>query len=186
MRLSKIFTPKAIILCLILAILLASAINLLIICVERIIYPEDYYELVTEYSEKYAIPKELMFAIIKTESNFDKNATSRAGAIGLMQMIPSTYEFLSKKLGETPVTSLLYDPQTNIKYGAYYLQYLYARFGSWELALAAYNWGEGNLSSYISENGYTEGDYKKIPVKETRNYVKKVLYLWEKYEQLYK
>ena len=103
-----------------------------------------------------------------------------------MQMIPSTYEFLSKKLGETPVTSLLYDPQTNIKYGAYYLQYLYARFGSWELALAAYNWGEGNLSSYISENGYTEGDYKKIPVKETRNYVKKVLYLWEKYEQLYK
>jgi soluble lytic murein transglycosylase len=165
---------------------LATLLNLLIICVERIIYPEDYYELVELYSKKHAVPKELVFAIIKTESNFDKNAKSHAGAMGLMQMIPSTYEFLSSKLGETPVTSLLYDPETNIKYGTYYLQYLYSKFGSWELVLAAYNWGEGNLSRFIEANGYDEGDYKNIPVSETRSYVKKVLHRWEKYEQLYK
>ena len=154
--------------------------------VEQIIYPEDYYDLVVKYSEKYSIPTALTFAVIKTESNFDKDVISSAGAMGLMQIMPSTYEWLAQaKFKESADVSLLYNPEVNIRYGTYYLQYLYAKFGTWEKALIAYNWGEGNFMRFMEENGYTEGDYNSIPVAETRNYVKKVLHHWKKYEDLY-
>ena len=154
--------------------------------VEQVIYPEDYYDLVVKYSEEYSIPTALTFAVIKTESNFDKNVISSAGAMGLMQIMPSTYEWLAQsKFNESADVSLLYNPEVNIRYGTYYLQYLYAKFGTWEKALIAYNWGEGNFKKFLDEYGYTEGDYDSIPVKETRNYVKKVLHHWEKYEKLY-
>ena len=81
-----------------------------------------------------------------------------------MQVLPSTYEWLAKINGEIPFTSALYDPDTNIKYGTYYLQYLYSKFGTWEKALVAYNWGEGRLADFIEENGYEEGDYTLIPL----------------------
>lgn len=154
--------------------------------VEKAIYPEDYYELIVKYSREYSVPAALTFAVIKVESNFDKDAESSVGALGLMQIMPSTYEWLAtSKFNETPRVSLLYDPETNIRYGTYYLQYLYKKFGTWEKALVAYNWGEGNFKRYMDENGYTEGDYHNLPVTETRNYVKKVLHHWAKYEELY-
>ena len=134
----------------------------------------------------YSVPEELVFAIIKVESNFDPNVVSSKGAIGLMQMLPSTYKWLSTKLKEEYDEAKLYDPETSIKYGTYYLQYLYSRFGSWEKAIIAYNWGEGNFEEFIEDNGYTEGDYNSIPVTETRNYIKKVMRYWEKYNELYK
>ena len=113
-------------------------------------------------------------------------AQSSAGAVGLMQIMPSTYEWLAQaKFKESADVSLLYNPEVNIRYGTYYLQYLYAKFGTWEKALIAYNWGEGNFMRFMEENGYTEGDYNSIPVAETRNYVKKVLHHWKKYEDLY-
>ena len=154
--------------------------------VEKAIYPEEYYELVIKYSNDYSIPAALTFAVIKTESNFDKDVISSAGAMGLMQIMPSTYEWLAQaKFNETANVSLLFDPETNIRYGTYYLQYLYAKFGTWEKALVAYNWGEGRLAQFIEENGYEEGDYSLIPARETRSYVKKVLHHWEKYKELY-
>ena len=155
--------------------------------VEMAIYPDGYYELVVKYSKEYSVPTALTFAVIKVESDFDTNTESSAGALGLMQIMPSTYEWLAKtKFAETPNVSLLYTPEINIKYGTYYLQYLYERFDySWEKAIIAYNWGEGNFKSFIEEHGYTEGDYDSIPVTETRNYVKKVLHHWKKYDMLY-
>ena len=154
--------------------------------VEKAIYPEEYYEIVIKYSKDYSIPAALTFAVIKTESNFDKDVISSAGAMGLMQIMPSTYEWLAQaKFNETANVSLLFDPETNIRYGTYYLQYLYTKFGTWEKALIAYNWGEGNFKRHLDEYGYTEGDYDSIPITETRNYVKKVLHHWEKYEKLY-
>ena len=103
-----------------------------------------------------------------------------------MQMLPSTYIWLAEdKLSEIAFSQMLYDPTTNIKYGTYYLRYLHSRFNSWELAIIAYNWGEGNLTKFLAENEYEEGDYDSIPVKETRNYIKKVMQYWEKYNELY-
>ena len=154
--------------------------------VEKIIYPEEYYELVVKYSEENSVPAALTFAVIKVESNFDKYAESSVGAMGLMQIMPSTYKWLAQsKFDEIPITALLHTPETNIRYGTYYLRYLYDKFGTWEKALIAYNWGEGNFKKFLDEHGYTAGDYDSIPVKETRNYVKKVLHHWAKYEELY-
>ena len=154
--------------------------------VEKVVYPAEYYELVIKYSEENSVPASLTFAVIKVESNFDRYAESSAGAMGLMQIMPSTYEWLAEsRFDEIPITSLLYSPETSIKYGTYYLRYLYDKFGTWEKALIAYNWGEGNFKKFLDEYGYTAGDYDSIPVKETRNYVKKVLHHWQKYEDLY-
>lgn len=170
---------------LILALVLGIVANFVIDAIYRLIYPEDYQIIVEKYAKKYSVPKELVFAVIKVESNFDPNVVSSAGAMGLMQMLPSTYEWLTSKLGDEYSQDALYDPETNIKYGTYYLQYLYSRFGSWEKAIIAYNWGEGNFSDFLASEGYTEGDYNSIPAEETRNYVKKVMHHWKKYKELY-
>lgn len=186
MNLKKIFEPRAVVIILICSILFGFLANILLDWIDRLIYPEEYYETVMKYSEEYSVPSELIFAVIKVESDFEPDAKSHAGAIGLMQMIPNTYEWLAKdKLGEFAITPMLYDPETNIKYGTYYLRYLHSKFNSWELAIIAYNWGEGNLSNFLDEYGYEEGDYDSIPVKETRNYIKKVMHHWDKYNELY-
>ena len=187
MRLSKIFNPRVVIIILLLAFLLGIIGSVLISCVERLIYPRNYSEYVTKYAQKYGVPENLVYAVIKTESGFDSNAVSRVGAVGLMQILPSTGEWLAKYHLNDSFTSIsLYDPQTNIKYGVYYLQYLFSRFGSWEKAIIAYNWGEGNFSNFLQSNGYDEGEYSSIPVKETRNYVNKVMHHFKKYNKLYK
>lgn len=182
---SKIFNTRTVLAILLVSILLGFFCNVLFTCIDRLIYPETYYDSVMRYSNEYAVPSELVFAVIKVESNFKSNAVSSAGAIGLMQIMPSTHKWLASKLDEPALTSFLYNADTNIKYGTYYLRYLYSRFGSWEKAIIAYNWGEGNFSEFLEQYGYNEGDYDSIPVRETRNYVKKVMHHWKKYEQLY-
>lgn len=181
----KIFKAPVVLLILIVSILFGFVADIILTGIDRIIYPEDYYELVTKYANENSIPEELVFAIIKVESNFQSDVKSHAGAIGLMQMLPSTYEWLASRRGEIAHPAMLYDPEVNIKYGTYYLQYLYLKFGTWEKTLIAYNWGEGHFMEFLEEHGYTEGDYGSIPVSETRAYVQKVLHHWQKYTELY-
>ena len=176
---------RVFVLILIMSLLIGILANLVIDEIYRLVYPENYQQIVEKYAEQYSVPKELIFAVIKVESNFNSNDVSSAGAVGLMQMLPSTYKWLTTKLGEEYSEKNLYDPEINIKYGTYYLQYLYSRFGSWEKAIIAYNWGETNFSEFLATNGYTEGDYDSIPVEETQNYVKKVMHHWKKYKELY-
>ncbi len=178
--------PRLIVLFVIFAILFGFLCDAVIDAVERFVYPEDYKDLVLKYSEEYSVPHDLVFAVIKTESDFESDAVSSAGAIGLMQMLPETHAWLASKLDEPAYDSMLYNPEVNIKYGTYYLQYLYSRFGTWEKALIAYNWGEGNLSRYLEDNEYNEGDYSSNAFpRETQNYVKKVLHHRERYEDIY-
>lgn len=184
-RTVKIFKAPVVLLILIVSILFGFIADIIMTGIDKLIYPEDYHEIVSKYAKENSIPEELVFAIIKVESNFESDAKSHAGAVGLMQMLPSTYEFLADRRGEISHPAMLYDPEVNIKYGTYYLQYLYLKFGTWEKTLIAYNWGEGNLMNFIEENGYEDGDYSSIPVRETREYVKKVLHHWEKYIELY-
>ena len=104
----------------------------------------------------------------------------------IQTQVTSTYEWIASIFGDSVNVSRLYIPQVNIEYGTYYLQYLYEIFDcSWEKAIIAYNWGMGNFMRFIEEHGYTEGDFGSIPVSETRNYVRKVLYHWEKYKEIY-
>jgi soluble lytic murein transglycosylase-like protein len=124
-----------------------------------------------EASEKHGIDYELLQALIATESGFDADAVSPKGAIGLMQIIPATAERYGIKGDKaTPIEKKLADPRTNIRTGARYLHDLIRMFpGRLELALAAYNAGEGA----VQRAGNRVPNYR-----ETQNYVKTVMHLY--------
>ena len=157
--------------------------------VEKEQHPINYEEIVSRYSEKYNVPKDLLFAVIKVESNFDPQAMSSAGALGLMQMMPKTFEELTTKhLCENLPFESLTDPEVSIRYGTYYLAYLYRYFDyNWHNAIAAYNAGLGNVSRWLksSENVDENGNLVRFEYKETRSYVHKVEQARTMYQELY-
>ena len=170
------------------AIGLGFLTDFLITCLEKHAYPREYAEYVEAYAEQYGVPETMIFAVIRTESGFDSGAVSSAGAVGLMQLMPDTFEWLTNEmLFDHLDRGMLYDPETNIKYGTYYLSRLYDRYGDWELALAAYNGGQGNVDEWLEDPAYADGEggLKEIPFRETRQYVKKVADAWDMYERLY-
>lgn len=172
----------------VLAIGLGFLADFLITCLEKNAYPREYAEYVEVYAESYGVPEGLVYAVIRTESSFDSGAVSPVGAVGLMQLMPSTFEWLTDdKLFEHLESGMLYDPETNIKYGTYCLSFLYDRYGDWELALAAYNGGLGNVDEWLEDDKYADGEgrLKRIPFKETRQFVARVTDAWEMYERLY-
>ena len=127
--------------------------------------------LLKDASSTHGIDYELLQALIATESGFDTFAVSPKGAVGLMQLMPPTAERYGVKADKkTPIEKKLTDPKTNIKAGASYLRDLIKMFpGQLELAVAAYNAGEGAVQRAGN----------KIPnYPETRNYVKTVMQLY--------
>lgn len=127
---------------------------------------------IKEAANKYGVEEELIKAVIKQESGFNKNAVSSAGAIGLMQLMPKTAD----SLGVNP-----YDALENIDGGTKYLRGLLNSFsGNKALALAAYNGGIGRMKKLGVD---TVEEISKMP-SETRNYVNKVLKNYEQYKKL--
>ncbi|MBE6652110.1 MAG: lytic transglycosylase domain-containing protein [Ruminococcaceae bacterium] len=172
----------------VIAIGLGFLTDFIITCFEKNSYPQNYAEYVETYTEAYGVPESLVYAVIRTESGFDSGVVSSAGAVGLMQLMPDTFTWLTNEiLFDHLESGMLYDPETNIKYGTYYLSRLYDRYGDWELALAAYNGGPGNVDEWLADPAYSDGEggLSKIPFRETRRYVKKVTDAREVYERLY-
>lgn len=143
------------------------------------LYPKKFSNYITYYSNEYGVDRALVYAIIKTESDFDSKAVSSAGAMGLMQIMPRTGEALAKMLGEEFNQEMLYDPETNIRYGTYYLKYLFEKFESIDIVICAYNAGEGVVKNWIDENGKLV--VEKINYSETKNYYFKVKRLFNVY-----
>lgn len=153
---------------------------------KKILYPFPYREQVEKNSARYSVDRFLAISVMKVESNFAENAYSHSGAVGLMQLMPETADWIAYCL-EEPAPDL-HDHETNIRYGIWYLSELEAEFfGNDVLALAAYNAGRGNVHRWIEENGWRRNfsDVDAIPYAETRDYVKRVLQCREKYSQLY-
>lgn len=151
-------------------------------------YPTDYREFVETYSEKYNVPPELIFAVIKSESKFKENALSNSGAIGLMQIMPETFSWLQTHIAdETLDEDKLKDPKINIEYGTYFLSYLSKKYRDEKVQLSAYNAGIGTVERWLKNKEYSSDGktLKKIPYKETENYVSDVLKSREKYKKLY-
>lgn len=153
------------------------------------IYPIKYQQYVEKYAEEYSLDKNLVYAVIKVESNFNKDAVSVAGAKGLMQLMDDTAKDCSDKADfDYNIPSDLFVPERNIRIGCYYLSRLRDAYKDTELAVIAYNGGTGNLQKWLSDIEYSDGKggLTKIPYKETRRYVKKVFDAFEKYNRLYK
>lgn len=177
---------KAIVVLLLLAIF-ATVAFLCIDDIEKLFYQREFTEYVAKYSNEFDVPEALVYAVIRTESNFDPEARSSVGAIGLMQLMPDTLDWLARPLDEEAPTGEITDPETNIKYGTYYLRHLYDRFGNWDTAIAAYNAGHGRVALWLKNSEYSDDGItlKKIPFEETRNYVNKVTGNYNTYKKLY-
>ncbi|MGI4731556.1 MAG: transglycosylase SLT domain-containing protein [Janthinobacterium lividum] len=124
----------------------------------------------------------MIHAIARQESQFDRQATSRTGARGLMQLMPGTARGEADKLGLGWNPALLTDPAYNVSLGASYFDRIYTQFGSFPLAVAAYNAGPGNVNKWLAANGDPRAGaidpvdwVEAIPFSETRNYVQRVL-----------
>ncbi len=163
-------------------------VDLCITGIEHLTHPKNYDAYIETYAQQYDVPPHVVYAVIKVESDFDPAAVSGAGAVGLMQMMPDTFDWLTDDvLYEHLRSGMLYDPETNIRYGTFYLSWLYDRYGDWSVAIAAYNAGPGNVDKWLQDPDYADGQggLSHIPFKETRNHVKKVEREMEVYNRLY-
>jgi soluble lytic murein transglycosylase len=135
---------------------------------ERIRYPLHYSEYVRVHAREHRLDPALMAAVIYQESKFRPRAESSSGAIGLMQLTPSTAHGIAVRTGGAAFrTEDLYDPEINIRYGAWYLHNLFVKYHSERLVLVAYNAGQGNVDRWRA-NG------QEIQFPETKAYVKRV------------
>ncbi len=156
------------------------------------IYPKKYEYYIEHYAEEYNVDELLIFAIIKTESNFNEKAKSKSNAIGLMQLMENTaIELANKTQNYNANNSIseneIYDPINNIELGTYYFSTLLKQYGNIGIALAAYNAGMGRVNEWI-EKGIIKSDgsdLENIPYQETNMYVRKVLNNYKIYQDLY-
>lgn len=138
-------------------------------------FPKKYYEEINNLSIKYNLPSSLIASVINIESGYDVNAVSDAGAMGLMQLLPSTAEDCCNRMRISYAEENLFKSSYNMEIGCYYLRYLLDMFsGNIDNVLCAYNWGLGNVKEWIDKGNVSEdGTIINIPIRETRRYLKK-------------
>lgn len=175
----------------ILAIIITFVIIIFITTIYfTVTYPLSYKSTINKYSKQYNIDPYLMAAIINVESNYDKNAKSHKEARGLMQISPTTGQWAADVLElENFDFNLLYEPETNIMIGSWYLDLLSKEFdNNIQLMLAAYNGGSGNVTKWLADSEYCKDGINliKIPFKETEEYVEKVQKNVKIYKIIYK
>lgn len=154
----------------------------------RIIYPLDYWPLITKYADARSLDPYLLAALMAQESTFTAEIRSHANAYGLMQIIPATGRVYARKLGIKPFsTTSLTQPETNVRIGTQYFKDLVDRFGGVHFALASYNAGEHRVVRWQAERpGIPQDEFiDDIPFPETQNYVKRILGTAEDYRRLY-
>ncbi len=142
----------------------------------EVLYPLDYKDSIKKYAAERNLRPNFIAAVIYTESRFHKDSVSGAGAVGLMQLMPGTAGSIASEMGES--MGDLHDPDTNIKYGSWYLRGLMDKFSNNEdLVLASYNAGVGRAHQY-NEQGLP------LPY-ETVFFIKKVKGAEEMYDKVY-
>ena len=151
-------------------------------------YPLKYEDEVKTASEKYNVDEALIYGVIKTESNFNPNAESHAGAIGLMQIMPETFEWIQTYYKDDDYTvDDLRDYSVNIDYGTHVLSILIDMYGNEDTAICAYNAGIGNVDGWLQNPEYSDDGktLKTVPITETENYRHKVEQNKNAYIKLY-
>ena len=156
----------------------------------RWVYPISYKNEIKLGADRYNLDPLLIAAIIRVESNFRPKAVSPKGAIGIMQIMPNTAEWILKQkdFGTISVEQAGNEAYAGISLGAWYVNELQRQFdGKLPLMLAAYNAGPGKVRQWLAEGRWdgTEKQLSNIPYGETRHYVQRVLYYYKKYQNFY-
>jgi soluble lytic murein transglycosylase len=152
---------------------------------QRYYYPVHWEREISEAASRHRVNPYLVAAVIDTESGWDADVRSGAGAVGLMQVLPSTAEELARRGIVDRVAyppEKLSDPGVNIEYGTAYLRYLVERYHEIEIALAAYNAGLRNADQWAKRGGDIR---ETIEFPETRYFVLKVARARDRYRALY-
>ena len=156
---------------------------------KKYVYPYPYQNAIEQYARAHSLETPLVAGVIMSESKFKDEVHSDTGAIGLMQVMPETTEWIAQQIDEPSFSvEKLHDPDTNIRFGTWYLSSLQKEFcGNEVLMLAAYNAGRGNVHEWMDTYGWDMDfkDINQIPYQETREYVARVLKNEMKYRSLY-
>lgn len=159
--------------------------------IRTFVFPTKYLKQVLIYSNKYNLDPYLILAIINTESNFNKEATSIKNAKGLMQITDSTAKEVNEVTNSTSDINdtSLYNEDINIEIGCKYFASLISRYnGNYYLAICAYNAGIGNVNSWLNDNRVSSSldtTDIKLPFDETTKYLKKVIVNYDLYKKIY-
>ena len=157
---------------------------------EKAKYKFLYRDIIEQYADQNNIDPALVAAVIYHESRFEPKAESSVGARGLMQIMEETGPWIAEKLGETGNYTFdsLFVPETNIRFGVWYLGYLSSRFGGDIVKIAAgYHAGQGTVSDWLKNEAYSHDGWSLdvIPYQETDQYVKRVVNAYEIYTKHY-
>ncbi len=186
-KLYKTHKMLSVVLCFAIGILL---LQFVVLAYDKIAYPQRYSEFVEEYSAEFNVPKELIYAVIHTESGFNENAQSDASARGLMQITNETYEWIKLMIAPNEDLSFddMFDAKTNIRFGAYFLAVALESYGGdISTAVAAYHSGMGLVGDLLQSEEYSQ-DGKVLhtfPYEQMDFYVYKIENAFEKYTELY-
>ena len=146
----------------------------------RLRYPLRHDVIVQGHARNYRLDPALLAAVIYQESKFRSDARSSSGAIGLMQLLPETAKGIALRTGGSRFrVEDLYDPEINVRYGAWYLRHLLDKYGDERTALAAYNAGQRNVDEWRARG-------RGIAFAETREYVERVAELKAVYRRAYR
>ncbi len=158
-----------------------------IILTAQTLYPKKYSDLIENVSTELEIEPVLLYAMIKTESGFDKNAVSDAGAMGLTQITPETFQWLQTKTKTSYDVESLFEPEISIYFGAFFIKLLLDEFEYVDVVFAAYHAGRGQVNEWLADPRYSpDGEtLETIPFKDTFNYVKKINKNIKKYNNIY-
>jgi len=152
-------------------------------------YPIKFQNEIVAASQKYQVDPYLILAVIRSESGFKTDRVSKKGAVGLMQIMPDTAEWIVSQAGLRPKNDhYLYDPVMNIEIGTWYLNFLLTRYeGDLIKVIAAYNAGPGKVSGWLTTEQWSgqRETIEDIPFGETRLYVQRVLYYYDRYTNIY-
>lgn len=181
----KVKNTSARSICFVLVCLVAVAVACTLPLTRYLFYPLRYEEIVFPLADQYALDPALLYAVIKTESNFNSQATSSAGAKGLMQITDATAEYIASKRSIDRYD--LFDAEDNIDFGCWYLNYLFARFTDGRTALASYNAGENTVRAWLEDASLSEDGRSliRIPYSETARYLAKIDRSYRCYQATY-
>lgn len=157
--------------------------------IEEMEYPRRYEEYVTYYADKYELDPLVLYAFIRTESNFNPEAESSAGARGLMQITEITFDWIKSRIApsETLTFDDLYDPEVNIRFGSYYVAYCLLEYGDLATAAAAYHSGLGTVGELLANPDYSSDGrtLDEFPYPQMRRYVHKITTSYARYCEIY-